>query len=168
MNCQLAKGIHDGCHIDAIRTLAGAGMATHTEPDGVAPERIVSSPHLDQADDLVGHKVHMSGEGTSPGACPAMPAHADVLPGQMIDDFQESVRMTIGVVVRFKAVVLVDHVSPFPWQRHNFQNWIAFTPAKTAWFWWRPSHNFTMLALTYVNCFYGCTCHVGASSRHIM
>jgi hypothetical protein len=68
MDCQLAKGIHNGCHIDAVRALAGAGVATHAEPDGLAPERIVPSTHLDQADDLVGQKIHMPGEGAAAGA----------------------------------------------------------------------------------------------------
>lgn len=44
---QLAKGIHDRRYIDAVRTLAGTGVATHTEPDGIASERIFSLAHLD-------------------------------------------------------------------------------------------------------------------------
>jgi hypothetical protein len=49
------------------------------------------------------------GEGASPAAGPAMPAPIDVLAGDVVDDFQESIRMPVCMVIRFKGADVAFH-----------------------------------------------------------
>jgi hypothetical protein len=48
-----------------------------------------------------------------PAAGQAMPAPIDVLAGDVVDDFQESIRMPVCMVIRFKGAAVVCHVISF-------------------------------------------------------
>jgi hypothetical protein len=87
-NGQLPQGVHDSCHIDAVGALAGTGMASYAQPNGPAFQGLIPGTHLDQADHLVGHQIHVIGKRTAAATSPAMPASADILSSQVVDDFQ--------------------------------------------------------------------------------
>lgn len=66
-----------------------------------------------------------------------MPAHVDVLAGDVVDDFQESIRMPIGMDIRFEGAAVVCHAISF--------KLIASILRRT-------SHIVDPVALTYINC----------------
>jgi hypothetical protein len=55
----------------------------------------------------------MRREGAPPAAGPAMPAHVDVLAGEMIDDLYESIPIHLGVDIRVKGWAIGCHVMSF-------------------------------------------------------
>ena len=74
-------------------------MTAHAEPDRLASQRRLSIAQLNLTDNLIRQQVHVLRERTTPAAGQAMPAQAEVLPGHMIDDLQESLSGIIGMGV---------------------------------------------------------------------
>jgi hypothetical protein len=79
---------------------------------------------LDQSDDLIGQEIHVGGKGAASAAAQAVPAQADVLTGDVVDDSQEPVGVSIGMGVHIDCPIgWVDHAPSFISGRQSLNNW---------------------------------------------
>jgi hypothetical protein len=68
-------------------------MTSDAKPDRPATENLFTLIELNEANDLVGQKIHVVGKRATAAAGPAMPAKANPLPCQVVDNSFEPIRL---------------------------------------------------------------------------
>jgi hypothetical protein len=69
--------VHHPGDINAVGTPGGASLTGGADPDGAAAQNLIFLAQQGQADHPVGQEVHGEGQGTAPGAFPALIAGRD-------------------------------------------------------------------------------------------